>query len=50
MGDLLLSGLRTTLTALGPPYQVWCLFGDGAFGYSLIEFDTFVRHKVTELS
>lgn len=31
------------------PAQVWCLFGDGAFGYSLIEFDTFVRHKVTEL-
>lgn len=29
------------------PPQVWCLFGDGAFGYSLIEFDTFVRHKVT---
>lgn len=28
------------------PSQVWCLFGDGAFGYSLIEFDTFVRHKV----
>uniref|UniRef100_A0A2K6S5D7 IlvB acetolactate synthase like n=1 Tax=Saimiri boliviensis boliviensis TaxID=39432 RepID=A0A2K6S5D7_SAIBB len=25
---------------------VWCLFGDGAFGYSLIEFDTFVRHKI----
>ncbi|ELV13690.1 Acetolactate synthase-like protein [Tupaia chinensis] len=25
---------------------IWCLFGDGAFGYSLIEFDTFVRHKV----
>lgn len=31
------------------PPQVWCLFGDGAFGYSLIEFDTFVRHKVTGL-
>uniref|UniRef100_A0A2I3HBJ3 IlvB acetolactate synthase like n=1 Tax=Nomascus leucogenys TaxID=61853 RepID=A0A2I3HBJ3_NOMLE len=26
--------------------HVWCLFGDGAFGYSLIEFDTFVRHKI----
>uniref|UniRef100_A0A2I2Z742 2-hydroxyacyl-CoA lyase 2 n=1 Tax=Gorilla gorilla gorilla TaxID=9595 RepID=A0A2I2Z742_GORGO len=26
--------------------DVWCLFGDGAFGYSLIEFDTFVRHKI----
>ncbi|XP_062034123.1 2-hydroxyacyl-CoA lyase 2 isoform X1 [Lepus europaeus] len=29
-----------------PDAEVWCLFGDGAFGYSLIEFDTFVRHKV----
>lgn len=29
-----------------PEAEVWCLFGDGAFGYSLIEFDTFVRHKV----
>lgn len=29
-----------------PDSEVWCLFGDGAFGYSLIEFDTFVRHKV----
>ncbi|XP_007956771.1 2-hydroxyacyl-CoA lyase 2 [Orycteropus afer afer] len=28
-----------------PDAEVWCLFGDGAFGYSLIEFDTFVRHK-----
>nr|XP_003413095.1 acetolactate synthase-like protein [Loxodonta africana] len=28
-----------------PDTEVWCLFGDGAFGYSLIEFDTFVRHK-----
>jgi thiamine pyrophosphate-dependent acetolactate synthase large subunit-like protein len=24
--------------------QVWVLFGDGAAGYSLQEFDTFVRH------
>ncbi|XP_022414256.1 acetolactate synthase-like protein [Delphinapterus leucas] len=29
-----------------PDAEVWCLFGDGAFGYSLIEFDTFVRHKI----
>ncbi|XP_023594545.1 2-hydroxyacyl-CoA lyase 2 [Trichechus manatus latirostris] len=29
-----------------PDTEVWCLFGDGAFGYSLIEFDTFVRHKI----
>ena len=29
-----------------PDAEVWCLFGDGAFGYSLIEFDTFVGHKI----
>ena len=26
--------------------QVWIVFGDGAVGYSLSEFDTFVRHQV----
>jgi thiamine pyrophosphate-dependent acetolactate synthase large subunit-like protein len=29
-----------------PDAQVWIVFGDGAVGYSLSEFDTFVRHKV----
>ncbi len=29
-----------------PDDEVWVLFGDGAFGYSAIELDTFVRHKV----
>jgi len=27
-----------------PEAEVWVLFGDGAAGYSLSEFDTFVRH------
>lgn len=27
-----------------PEADVWILFGDGAVGYSLSEFDTFVRH------
>jgi len=27
-----------------PDAEVWVLFGDGAAGYSLSEFDTFVRH------
>lgn len=26
-----------------PESEVWIVYGDGAFGYSLIEFDTFVR-------
>ena len=25
---------------------IWAIYGDGAFGYSLIEFDSFVRHKI----
>lgn len=29
-----------------PDSQVWVIYGDGACGYSLAEFDTFVRHKV----
>jgi acetolactate synthase-1/2/3 large subunit len=29
-----------------PECEVWALFGDGALGYSLAEFDTFVRHGV----
>ncbi len=27
-----------------PGAEIWTLFGDGAFGYSLAEFDTFARH------
>ncbi len=26
--------------------DVWIIYGDGAFGYSLVEFDTFVRHQL----
>merc|ERR1719420_1724982 len=29
-----------------PESDVWLLWGDGAAGYSLAEFDTFTRHKV----
>lgn len=29
-----------------PEAPVWIVFGDGAVGYSLTEFDTFVRHGV----
>jgi acetolactate synthase-1/2/3 large subunit len=29
-----------------PDAPVWIVFGDGAVGYSLTEFDTFVRHGV----
>ncbi len=29
-----------------PDSQVWLLYGDGSAGYSIPEFDTFVRHQV----
>ena len=29
-----------------PETEVWILFGDGACGYSLVEFDSFVRHGI----
>ncbi|MFN8440332.1 MAG: thiamine pyrophosphate-binding protein [Caldilineaceae bacterium] len=29
-----------------PDHEVWLLYGDGAAGYSLAEFDTFARHQV----
>lgn len=29
-----------------PGAEVWILFGDGACGYGLVEFDTFVRHGI----
>ena len=29
-----------------PSNETWIIYGDGAFGYSLIEFETFVRLKI----
>jgi acetolactate synthase-like protein len=29
-----------------PSSEVWLIYGDGAAGYSITEFDTFVRHKI----
>lgn len=29
-----------------PQAEVWILYGDGSVGYSLAEFDTFVRHRI----
>ena len=33
-----------------PQAEVWALFGDGALGYSLTEFDTFVRHGIAVIA
>ena len=29
-----------------PEAETWIIYGDGSVGYSLAEFDTFVRHKI----
>ncbi|KAG8434317.1 hypothetical protein GDO86_012628 [Hymenochirus boettgeri] len=28
-----------------PDSEVWIVFGDGSLGYSIVEFDTYLRHK-----
>ncbi len=33
-----------------PDAEVWVLYGDGSVGYSLMEFDTFVRHGIPVLA
>lgn len=40
------AGFALGAKLLNPEHDVWLLWGDGAAGYSLIEFDTFVRHKL----
>ncbi|MEJ2515587.1 MAG: thiamine pyrophosphate-dependent enzyme, partial [Gammaproteobacteria bacterium] len=33
-----------------PEAEIWLLYGDGSVGYSLIEFDTFVRHGLAPIA
>ena len=33
-----------------PEKDVWIIYGDGSAGYSLMEYDTFVRHKIPVIS
>lgn len=33
-----------------PEASVWIIYGDGALGYSIMEYDTFLRHKVIDRS
>jgi thiamine pyrophosphate-dependent acetolactate synthase large subunit-like protein len=40
------AGFALAAALAKPEQRVWALMGDGALGYSLIEFDTFVRHKI----
>lgn len=40
------AGFALAAKLVRPESEVWLLYGDGAAGYSLVEFDTFVRHNV----
>ncbi|WP_455204344.1 thiamine pyrophosphate-binding protein [Kaarinaea lacus] len=40
------AGFALSAKILNPDSEVWIIFGDGALGYSLAEFDTFCRHKI----
>jgi thiamine pyrophosphate-dependent acetolactate synthase large subunit-like protein len=33
-----------------PDHDVWIIYGDGSAAYSLMEYDTFVRHKLPAIS
>lgn len=40
------AGFALGASVARPKAQVWIVFGDGACGYGLAEFDTFVRHGI----
>ncbi|HEY0087418.1 MAG TPA: thiamine pyrophosphate-binding protein [Candidatus Lokiarchaeia archaeon] len=40
------AGFALAAKLVHPEKEIWLLYGDGAAGYSITEFDTFVRHKI----
>lgn len=40
------AGFALGAKLVSPEADVWVIYGDGSLGYSLSEFDTFVRHQV----
>jgi acetolactate synthase-1/2/3 large subunit len=40
------AGFAIGAASCRPGAQAWIIFGDGACGYGLAEFDTFVRHRI----
>ncbi|CAB1057648.1 Acetolactate synthase large subunit (EC [Olavius sp. associated proteobacterium Delta 1] len=40
------AGFALASKLLKPESEIWLIYGDGAAGFSLQEFDTFVRHQV----
>ncbi|HWK83621.1 MAG TPA: thiamine pyrophosphate-binding protein [Caldimonas sp.] len=44
------AGFALGAAAVRPGSQVWLLWGDGACGYGIAEFDTFVRHGIAVIA
>jgi thiamine pyrophosphate-dependent acetolactate synthase large subunit-like protein len=44
------AGLALGAKLVYPEKDVWIIYGDGSAGYSLVEYDTFVRHKIPVIS
>jgi acetolactate synthase-1/2/3 large subunit len=40
------AGFALAAAVARPNSELWIVFGDGACGYGLVEFDTFVRHRI----
>jgi predicted metal-dependent hydrolase len=40
------AGFALGAKLVSPEADVWLLYGDGAAGFSLLEFDTFARHGI----
>ncbi len=40
------AGFAIGAAAVRPGAETWLIWGDGASGYGLVEFDTFVRHRI----
>jgi acetolactate synthase-1/2/3 large subunit len=43
-------GFALAAAALNPGKEVWIIWGDGSSGYSIAEYDTFVRHGMKVIS
>jgi thiamine pyrophosphate-dependent acetolactate synthase large subunit-like protein len=44
------AGFALAAALCRPDAEVWILYGDGACGYGLVEFDTFVRHGIAPIA
>jgi len=44
------AGFALGAKLVNPDHDVWIIYGDGSAGYSLMEYDSFVRHKLPVIS